>query len=51
MSIYNHVNSGMKLEMKLTFIMTEIKIVCKIGSFIYLLQCTSGKIAEKSESD
>ena len=37
----------MKLEMKSTFIMAEIKIVCKMGSFIHIFKCISAKIAGK----
>ena len=33
--------------MKSTFIMAEIKIVCKIRSFIHVFKCVSGKIAGK----
>ena len=41
-------HSGIRFEVKLTFIMGKIKIVCKIQSFIHVL---SAKIAEKiSES-
>ena len=31
--------------MKSTFIKAEIKIVCKIRSFIHVFKCVSGKIA------
>ena len=37
----------MKLGMKSTFIMAEIKIFCKMGSFIYVYKCISAKIAGK----
>ena len=37
----------MKLGMKSTFIMAEIKIVCKMENFIHVLKCISVKIAEK----
>ena len=37
----------MKLGMKSTFIMAEIKIVCKMGSFIYVFKCISAKITGK----
>lgn len=37
----------MKLGMKLAFIMNEINIACKIGSYIHLLECISAKIAEE----
>ena len=33
--------------MKSTFIMAEIKTVCKIRSFIQVFKCVSGKIAGK----
>ena len=33
--------------MKSTFITAEIKIVCKIRSFIHVFKCVSGKIAGK----
>ena len=33
--------------MKSTFIMAEIKIVCKIRSFIHVFKCVSGKITGK----
>ena len=33
--------------MKSTFIMVEIKIFCKMGSFIYVYKCMSVKIAGK----
>ena len=33
--------------MKSTFITAEIKIVCKIRSFIHVFKCMSGKIAGK----
>ena len=36
--------SWMKFGMKSTFIMAEIKIVCKMGSFIHVSKCISGKI-------
>ena len=39
--------SWMKLGMKSTFIMAEIKIVCKMGSFIHACKCISAKIARK----
>ena len=35
----------MKLGMKSTFIMAEIKIVSKMGSFIHVYKCISAKIA------
>ena len=53
MSIRNHANldrnfpSWMKLGMKSTFIMAEIKIVCKMGSFIHVFKCISAKITGK----
>ena len=37
----------MKLEMKSAFIMAEIEIVCKMGSFIHVFKCISAKIAGK----
>ena len=37
----------MKLGMKSTFIMAEIKIGYKMGSFIHIRKCVSAKIAEK----
>ena len=40
-------HSWMKLGMKSTFIMAEIKIVCKMGSFIHVFRCISAKIARK----
>ena len=40
-------HSSMKLGMKSTFIMAEIKIVCKMGSFIHIFKCISAKIAGK----
>ena len=42
-------HSGMKLEMKSTFIMVEIMIVYKKGNFIHLLKCISAKIDEKNK--
>ena len=38
---------GQGLGMKSTFIMAEIKIVCKVRSFILVLKSISAKIAEK----
>ena len=32
--------------MKSTFIMVEIKIVCKIGNFFHLIKCIIGLLAE-----
>ena len=40
-------NSWMKLGMKSTFIVAEIKIVCKLGSFIHVFRCISAKITGK----
>ena len=40
-------HSGMKLGMKSTFIMAEIKIVCKMGSFVHILKCVGSKIEKK----
>ena len=37
----------MKLGMKSTFIMAEIKIVCKMGNFIHVLKYIRAKIAGK----
>ena len=37
----------MKLGMKSTFIMAEMKSVCKMGSFIQVYKCISAKIAGK----
>ena len=37
----------MKLGMKSTFIMAEIKIVYKMGSFIHVFKRISAKITEK----
>ena len=37
----------MKLGIKSTFIMAEIKIVCKMGSFIDVFKCISAKITGK----
>ena len=39
----------MKLEMKSMFFMAEIKIVCKIESFIHVSKCVSAKITEEIE--
>ena len=39
--------SWMKLGMKSTSIMAEIKIVCKMGSFIHVFKGISGKITGK----
>ncbi len=36
----------MKLGMKLTFIVAEMKIFYKIESFIHVLKCINAKIAE-----
>ena len=36
--------------MKSTFIMAEIKIVCKMGSFIHVFKCISAKITGKIRS-
>ena len=53
MSIRNHVNLDqnftlkMKLGMKSTFIMAEMKIVCEMGSFIHVFKCISAKVAGK----
>ena len=33
-------HSGMKLKINSTFIMAEIKIVCKMGNFIHVLKYT-----------
>ena len=43
-------HSWMKLGMKSTFIMAEIKIVCKMGSFIHVFKCISAKITGKIRS-
>ena len=40
-------HSWMKLGMKSTFIMAEIKIVCKMGSFIHVYMCIRAKIFRK----
>ena len=40
-------HSWVKLGMKSTFIMAEIKIVCKMGSFIHVSKCISAKITGK----
>ena len=40
-------HSWMKLRMKSTFIMAEIKIVCKMGSFIHVYKCISAKVTGK----
>ena len=36
---------GTKLGLKMTFIINEIKIVCKVRSFIHVSKCKSAKIA------
>ena len=40
-------HSRMKIGMKSTFIVAEIKIVCKMGSFIHVFRCISAKIVRK----
>ena len=40
-------HSWIKLGMKSTFIVAEIKIVCKMGSFIHVCRCISAKIVRK----
>ena len=36
--------------MKTTFIMAEINIVCKMGSFIHVFKCISAKITKKNKT-
>ena len=46
LNLWSRFHSGMKLGMKLTFIVAEMKYFCEIERFIHVLKCISAKIAE-----